>query len=208
MKATIYLLLMVLLFGAALLIRLNPKPVDFPRRPRDVELSVVEPGNITSKRESVREINYFETQKDVNNWFLRFIEHTVTTVKLSDTEVSQGKHSMKVDWNGSPHTELILVHFPQDWAGYRKFLFDIYNPGSEELTIELKIGAFFDGSGFYPHRKRYESRKQARPGWNYYDIPFEDIAGEIDITSQKKDIFLRTFGKNVVFYVDNMRITR
>jgi hypothetical protein len=208
-KTEFYLFLTVLIFGLFLFIRISFTPPDLPASPsRQTQITIIEPKPAAEKKEPVMEINYFENEKDVTNWLLRFSHDVRVKTSLSDKEASQGKCSMEVDWNSFGRLELVLYHFPQDWTGYTRFLFDVYNPSAQDLMIELKIGDFFNASGFYPHRKRFEFIRQALPGWNHYDIPFKQISDSININSERKAIFLRTSGKNAVFYVDNVRIVR
>jgi hypothetical protein len=214
MKNTIFLLILVIAFGAVIFKRLGTPIKTMPARDRNIELAILEPKPEHKTPADVREINYFEDPRDVSNWFLRFLSGGRIKTRLSHNAVSQGQTSMEVEWSASSSSELILAHFPQDWSGYRRLKFDIYDPGSLSLDIRLKIGDFFSASGSFPDKKKYEAIIKADPGWNHYDIPFADIGEKVEIDSLRKAIILQVLAKAkkpayfAVFYLDNMRLTR
>jgi len=162
--------------------------------------------NVINTIEPVKEINYFETDKDINNWFVRSDEKNGIGVKRSLENVSEGSSSMQIYWKTSEWAELVLVHFPEDWQNYKYFIFDIFNGNKESTNFEIKIGDRFDYASFYPKANKFVLKTALKPGWNNFKLKIADLKKKIDIAAERKVIHLRFFNKDKVFYLDNMRL--
>jgi len=156
----------------------------------------------------VREINYFEAEKDVGNWFWRASGHRGIKLHWSDRGVTQGKHSMEVVWKARRWGEIISMYFPEDWSRYHAFAFDVVNPQDENILLELRIGDYFDSACFDPETSRFIRRVTLRPGLNRLRFNIREAAHAINIDSERKIVRLRFFATQAHFYVDNMRLER
>jgi hypothetical protein len=215
MRTTIILFLLVIGLGAVILLRTSAPFRALPSGEKSkLEISLIEAGPAPANKEPVRELDYFENQKDISNWFFMFLENGLIKPGLSGKAVSQGKNSMRVEWTASGRSELVLVHFPQDWSGYTHLKFDIFNPDERAFDIKLKIGDFAEIADPHGGRKEYGALLRVLPGWNNYDVPSADIGAKINIGAVRKAIVLQALRgtgssePRLVFNVDNMRLTQ
>lgn len=162
--------------------------------------------NITKQIMPIKEINYFETEKNINNWFMRTDNSKDIVIKRSPLNVTQGKYSMQVKWQKAEWVELILVHFPEEWQLFRSLTLDIFNANNGSEEFKIKIGDKFDASGFYSKANKYTFEKSLKPGLNRININIGDIKKQINISADRKVIHLFFFGKDKTFYIDNVKL--
>jgi hypothetical protein len=153
-----------------------------------------------------REINYFETDKDFSNWIGRHGEFRGIVRQRSKKFVSQGRYSMEVYWRLKRWGEMVLLHFPQDWQYYQRFAFDVYNPGPEGFTLEVRVGDLFDSVDFNPDLSRFVAQRRIGHGFNRVSFRVRDIGAKIKIDAERKIIRLRILSSDKLFYLDNMRL--
>lgn len=208
MKSVFFLVILVFFFAIYFVIsNCNYNNSVFTEKRENGKIIKVEKvNNSLSQIASFQIINNFETEKDTKNWFVRSDEKHGIVVTRSSQYVSEGKYSMEVKWGTDKWSELVFVHFPEEWEYYKNFGFDIYNSSNEELSFEFKVGDKFDSDGFYFKEKKFVVKSSLTPGLNKININVSEIAKKISIISEKKVIYLRFFKKNSLFYLDNMRL--
>jgi hypothetical protein len=169
------------------------------------QIETVKISNIQQNLPKVREICYFETQKDVDNWFSDGVN-----VKLSMENVSQGKYSMEINWDKKHSYKLYYYHFPRDWQNYGSFMFDVYSSLKEASRLNMR---FYDNFGIesYDHpeaAKSYRVQYELKPGWNTLNAKIGDLKEKINTASDRKLIHLYFSERDGTYYIDNMRLER
>jgi hypothetical protein len=207
MKSIIILLILIISLGLYIDLSGNNNVLPL-KKSETYQVSVEKISSTSAKTPPVREINYFETDKDINNWLVRSDEWHGINIQQSLQNVSQGASSMQINWKTSKWGELVLMYFPEDWQKYKNFGFDIFNPDNQELSLELKIGDKFDTLSFYPKANKFIIKTTLKPGWNKFKLKMSDIKNKIDVAAERKVIHLRFFNKGKAFYLDNMRLER
>lgn len=167
-------------------------------------IETIKISNIPVPPPKVKEICYFETQKDVDNW----VSDGAYT-KLSLDHVSQGAHSMEIKWEKENSYRLFYFHFPEDWQNYDHFAFDVYNTLNEPSAVSIIVYDYFETGRFgsrlgHPFLMRYE----LKPGWNTLKTGIKDMQKKINAASGKKLIHLYFSDRGAVYYIDNMRLER
>lgn len=205
MKRTIMLILAVLVFGGYLM-KGHPHSVFPPKAAGPIVVQTI--SNMPDHLPAVKEIDYFETFKDVRNWMGRHGERQGLYRRWSSRFASQGRYSMEVSWELQRWGELVLLDFPQDWRSYNIFAFDVFNPAREPFDLELRIGDQFTDLNFNPSLSRIIAKRTIRPGINrlYFDVT--GINSRAKTAWGRKIIHLSTRAKRLLFYVDNMRLER
>lgn len=205
MRVNIILIIPVLLFGGYILIH-QEKGLFYPDVKEKFNISVERIDNKIREILPIREINFFETEKNITNWFVRGRNKDLIELKRSNINVTEESFSMEIRWNPTRWGELVLIHFPENWNLYRQLCLDVFNPSPVALNLEISVGDKFDNSGFYPGRKRFVELFTLERGLNKLRIGVKKISDVIDIAAPKKTIHLRFFDKDKTFYVDNMRL--
>lgn len=156
------------------------------------------------------EINYFETDKDINNWFV-FVnsdrEKERKAFVRSKKYISQGDYSAHLSLRENRSVELVLVHFPENWGDYRYLLIDITNSKENNEPIEIKIGDYFDAVRFYPESQKFHREFDLKSGLNNIKINIDEIKSKIKVNSERKTLHLcfpNEHGINL--FLDNLRL--
>lgn len=158
------------------------------------------------KVSKVEEINYFETDKDIYNWYIR---RGQIRLELSDDFVSQGNFSMKITFLEKKPVEIALFYLPQAWKYYEFLEFDMNKPDDVTEECEILIGDYFDNSGWYDDLSKYRRKIQLKEGINKFSLPIKEIARKINLDSERKIIhFLFNPQKGYKIYIDNLRLVR
>jgi hypothetical protein len=153
----------------------------------------------------VKEICYFETQKDVDNWVC-----DGASALLSRDHVSQGKYSMELTWTADTSYRIFYYHFPKDWQNYDYFVFDVYNTITEPTAVTFEVYANFEeGSYGHPEGRFLKKRYDLIYGWNTIrtDIRKQTHSTPYAATGNKL-IHMYFSDLNAVYYIDNMRLER
>jgi len=205
MRINLILIIFVLLFGVYILIHQEGEPICSDNKV-GLNISVEKIDNKIVEILPIREINFFETDKDISNWFIRGRNKDFIQLKRANMKVTEGNFSMEIRWNSTRWGELVLVHFPENWNSYRQLCLDVFNPNPGSLKFEINVGDKFDNSSFYPEKNRFVEIFTLEHGLNKLRIDIEEISDVIKITAPKKTIHLRFFDTNKIFFVDNMRL--
>lgn len=203
MKINITLILLIFLLGIYLALS-NNSDVVYPKQIEKLKIITENVDNRIIKALSKKEINFFETDKDINNWFVRCNKNNAIEVKRSSNYFSQGNYSMQVKWKAKEWGELVFVDFPEDWSNYKNFNLDIFNPNNEAIIFQIRIGDRFDASGFYDKSNKFITKDVLNPGWNTINLKISEIGKRINIISERKVIHLSFFTKDKTLYLDNM----
>lgn len=204
LKLDILLMIFVLSFGYYLL---------FTRGRDNVHLDTKENCQITTERvdslwrvSKVKEINYFESDKDIYNWYIRSGQ---IRLQLSDDFASQGDFSMKITVLEKKPVEFALFYFPQAWKYYEFLEFDIDNSNDVTEECEILIGDYFDNSGWYNDLPKYRRKILLKEGTNKFSLSVEEIGREINLDSPRKTIhFLFNPQRSSSIYIDNLHLAQ
>jgi hypothetical protein len=199
-------LFLVMIFGLIIINRyLQAKKSIFSDKNKvEYHIETVRISNITRSFPKIKEICYFETLKDLDNWFYDGVD-----TELSTEHVSQGKHSLKVKWTKGHSYKLYYFHFPTDWQNYKAFIFDVFNSQNEPSSVNIAVYDNFDAGSFdRPKARSFLMRYELNPGWNTLKSEISVFDGEINTASEKKLIHLYFSRNTGIYYIDNMRLER
>ena len=151
-------------------------------------------------------LNDFETQEDINAWFVRGRETHRVRMELSGRHVTHGRHCLKIEWRARKWTELVSVHFPRRWQAYGRLCLDVYNPGPGALRMEFRIGDYFDSRNFHPVTSRFIATKTVGEGACRIVFKSDELKNKIAPGSPKKIIHLRIIDPGRIAYIDALRL--
>ena len=160
------------------------------------------------RADSAREHMLLDFESDSELDQLRWECHTLYS--LSEEHVTHGRKSLKMELYPSDYPGLEPILKKNDWSGFNKLCFDIYNPG-ENLEMTLRID---DKEGSPDYEDRYNRVFVLKPGMNRMNIPFVTLVTSgtnrhLNLTNiQRLMIFMASPGKRVVLYADNVRLVR
>ena len=156
--------------------------------------------------DSARELVLFDFESDSELDQLQWKCHTL--LSLSKEHYTHGKKSLKMELYPSSYPGLTPMFKENDWSGYSKLCFDIYNP-QDEVQISLRI----DDQKAYPdYEDRYNKSFILESGMNRMSIPFDTLvtSGTNRNLNLKKIqrllIFMANPKKKVVLYMDHIRL--
>lgn len=160
----------------------------------------------------IAEINYFETDKDINNWFV-FIDgrrEKEQKILIRDKKnVSQGGYAGHLYLQDNRPIELVLVHFPENWSDFQYLLIDVNSARQGNEPLEIKIGDYFDAKRFYSESQKFKSSLILKRGLNTIKISINEIKNKIRIGSERKTLHLcfpNEHGINL--FLDNLRLEK
>ncbi len=133
-----------------------------------------------------------------------------TLYSLSTEHVTHGKKSLKMELYPSDYPGLTPIIKENDWSGYNKLCFDIYNP-QEKIKITVRI----DDQKVSPdYGDRYNESFTLEQGMNKISVPLDTLvtSGTKRNLNLKKIkgllIFVANPGKRVDLYADYIRLDR
>lgn len=128
---------------------------------------------------------------------------------LSNEHATHGRNSLKMDLYPAPYPGLSPKLDRTDWKGFKKFVFDVYNPQHEAVLIAVRI----DDTKKHPEYKdRYNMSFDLRPGMNHIAIPIDALITSgtrrlLDVGNIYRFlIFTVQPGNPLTLYVDNIRL--
>ncbi len=214
MKTVIALIIIILSLGIYMILtwgnNINHSPYGAQvKQGKGTGILIEEVDNALLHIPDVREINYFETLKDIDNWVVRSDEKNGIEVSRSDRYVSQGNYSMEINWKTQGWGDLFLVYFPEDWKEYRKFSFDIFNPNKNAIDFVIDIE---NRNEYFETMNKFSINTILKSGVNNFNLSIDAMKGKLNIDSEypegqrRKIIRFRFFTSNKKVYLDNMRI--
>lgn len=169
-------------------------------------IAVADVDNAVRNLPPVTVLASFEKEKEVHNWIARYYRPGRVARSRTTEHATAGRYAMKVEWDVPRWGELVVLHFPEEWGQYRRFAVDIFNASPGPVRCEFRIGDYYDATNLHPETSRFVYYAVIAPGKNSVVIPIKAIASRIRIASPRKIVHLRFFGRNRVFYIDNMRL--
>lgn len=123
-------------------------------------------------------------------------------LELSNENVTEGAHSMKVEYPIDDYPGINIKKFYlHNWEPYENFAIDIYNPSNENIIFTARIDDL--------RKKRANMEYCLRPGMNKVRMPVCQIASNIDIKNVSYIVlFLNYPGKRYTLFFDNMRLMK
>ena len=158
--------------------------------------------------DSAREYMLFDFETDPELDQLQWQCHTLYS--LSDEHVTHGRKSLKMELYPSDYPGLEPTLKNNDWSGYNRLCFDIYNSGGK-----LKLSIRIDDQKVYPdYEDRYNRAFTLESGMNRMSIPLDSLATSgtnknLNLENiQRLMIFTAHPKRRVVLYIDDIRLVR
>ena len=96
-------------------------------------------------------------------------------IRLSNTVVSQGRYSARVQLNGDKYSGVGISPLVRDWRGYKYLAMDIYVPDAETLTLHVRVSDVQHDRGANAYDDRFNLSIAVQAGWNHLRIPLADM---------------------------------
>ena len=132
-----------------------------------------------------------------------------TELDVRPLHATHGTKSLEVVCQPENYPGVNLEYVPENWTGFGEFAFDVYNPDSSDLLLNLRIDSRNDSGGTGP---RFIARVSLHPGQNRISIPVAELKinrpGEmLNLHRIRRIIFFVSRPlKTVRFYLDNVRL--
>jgi hypothetical protein len=189
------------------IVKRNYRTKEYLREPGGVEkyqIEAIKISNVQGTAPELKEICYFETQKDIDNW-----TSYDSTLKLSNRYVTQGRSSMEIISPAEDSIKLFYSHFPRDWQHYGKIVFDLYSNAQGTTKMQIRIDDNYDINEFHgPRDRAFFEQKAIRTGWNKIEVRIDDLRKRINVASERKIVRLYFDPHQGSYYIDNMKVVK
>ncbi|MDN3640471.1 hypothetical protein QWY82_16870 [Simiduia curdlanivorans] len=131
---------------------------------------------------------------------------------LSNQIASDGKQSLKIDFDSAQYSTVSIDKPLGDWLGYQFLALDIYNPDTQPLRLVLRISDTEHDRGTQALTDRFNIAITVTNGWNNTVLKLEDIqraplTRELDLSQLTNiAIFSQGLEKPRTVYLDNIRL--
>lgn len=160
-------------------------------------------------RQAFPVLSDFATARQLDWW-----EGNSARLSLSDSNVRNGKFSMRVDLNPGKYPGITLNHLFRDWQDYAFIRCSIFLEAAHPLDCVLMIyDRQHPGRGHH-YRDRFNGEKSLHPGWNDFLVPLHLIenapAGRtMDLTTIVVfSLFTVDLDQPVTFYLDSLALVK
>jgi predicted MPP superfamily phosphohydrolase len=147
----------------------------------------------------------FETEEDLKDlnwechkWFERSADHATS-----------GRYSLKVILPPGQYPGISFKNFRRNWAGFKTFEMDVFNPSQEKITFHLRVD---DHKSGWEYATRFDQNIVLNPGPNPITIPLNTIKTNL----HSKPLNLEKIERLLVFvpgnrttrelFIDNIRL--
>jgi len=159
--------------------------------------------------ESDADFTAWEADGQINNCPLACTPLPATLTRLAG-HATEGSYSCQIDLNVGEYEGLKRYTFAtNNWSAYNTLLFDVENPTTNALTLEIQISDTVHGEGWV---NRYIADMALIPGVNHIrmglvNLPLNETPGYLD-TSTILVFSLSVWGQTTptTVYFDNMRL--
>jgi hypothetical protein len=146
------------------------------------------PINCSSGAPEERIINDFESEDELDR--LDWSCHTLYT--LVPEHATHGSRSIKLELFPSEWPGISPRISRRNWSAYRELVFDVYNPGVNDVLLSVRI----DDRPDYPEfPDRYTGRFPLAPGKSHIAVPLSSLA----TPSPARKLNLRNICRLVIF---------
>ena len=150
----------------------------------------------------------FESSYQLSRWDVKSAE-----ISLSQKHVREGKHSLKVIFFPDRYPDITLQHFAQDWRGFSKLGFSLFNPVENgPVSIELKIYDKKHVDNGYKYSDRFNHELLLQPGWNDIVLSLDTILKSPETRVMNKEqlksvsLFLHDISHPLMLFVDEVKL--
>jgi hypothetical protein len=112
----------------------------------------------------------FERSVELGRWVTR------SQVKIHTGHAIHGNASLRLKVRHPVYETIQLKHFPQNWQGYRKLQFSVFNPSPQNIKLTCKV---YDQPYDEARSRRFDSFVQTfevGQGWRTIDIDLMKVA--------------------------------
>jgi glycopeptide antibiotics resistance protein len=129
----------------------------------------------------------FENEWELERWYHKGTEE----FKLSHDFSTFGNSSIKVEFHKSSYPRFGLLRIPEDWSKFQYFSFDVLNPDTTIMDLNLR----FDDTLSENYATRGRALLKIHPGKNKIEIPLMDI----EQSPPKRFLNMKNMQKIVIF---------
>jgi VanZ family protein len=89
--------------------------------------------------------------------------------------LNSDSYSLQHEFDDAMYSSVSLIHFPGNWEGYYCFSFRIFNAGSNEVPLRIRINDRQHDETGQSYFDRFNHSLDVLPGWNNFVIDLSDI---------------------------------
>ena len=151
----------------------------------------------------------FESSYQLERW-----GSDLARLSLSESNVRNGKFSMRVDLSPGKYPGITLKRLRRNWEGYQFIGFSIYLDAEYPVDFVIKVYDRQHPDSGYDNQDRFNGRLQLHPGWNDILLPLHLIARAPAERSMnmKQIVSLSLFTVNLkhdtIFYLDSLQLIK
>jgi hypothetical protein len=128
--------------------------------------------------------------------------------------VRHGKYAMRLQLSTANYSGTGLFYFPNDWSGFNRLHFSVYNPENEILAFHCRIHDALHGQHGREFEDRFHKRFTLHPGGNDLSGSLEEVRTApatrlMDMTRiEGFGLFVVRQQRDHVLYLDNIYLSR
>lgn len=125
---------------------------------------------------------------------------------------TQGNYSLQIMLTKDPYSGIKFGRLINDWRGFKRLSFDIYNPDSQVFNMTIRVNDNQHKQHDWSMADRFNQSFQLAHGWNYLSFSLDDIqhapANRLMDLSQISwvEIFVGKLPESRIIYLDNLRL--
>jgi len=160
-------------------------------------------------QKSFQEKNLFDFEKESELDLLHW--KCGTMMERDKHHATSGQYSLRLEMYGNEEYPGFGAGIKESWAGAGKFLVDVYNPASTEITLSYRIDDRKDNP---PYADRANGRLVVMPGENTLSLDLDSMrtsgsGRQLDLDRICSLLFfVHRPEKKIIVYLDNMRLLR
>jgi hypothetical protein len=147
----------------------------------------------------------FETEEDLKDldrechkWFERSPDHATF-----------GRYSLKVILPPGQYPGMSIKNFRRNWAGFKKFEMDVFNPSIEQITFHIRID---DHESGWEYADRFDKNIYLYSGPNHITIPLNTVKTNLHSKPMNLEriervlVFIPGNRKTRELYIDHIKL--
>lgn len=149
----------------------------------------------------------FETPSQLERW-----EDNLARRSISDSNVKDGRFSMRVELFPGKYPGITLRRLHGNWQGYQSIELSIYLDAEDPVNLAMKVYDRQHPNSGYDYHDRFNGALSLSPGWNDVSLPLNSIQNAPDGRSMDMrkiaslSLFTVDLQQHITLYIDNVRL--
>ena len=160
-------------------------------------------------KEQSNELVFFDFEADGELDRIHWKCHTLFSI--SDEHATHGSNSLRLELYPSKYPGWTPILKANDWRGFNRLCFDLYNPQKRDIRVTVRID---DSEDFPNYADRLNRNFVLRPGLNRIRMPLNELRTSGTDRRLELDhifrflLFMVNLDEKVLLYIDYVRLER